>query len=84
MRESQILSKKEFPGSLKTTLTDVLQNNLDSALDISRITLQSNQVLIDKFKVYFLDFFWGFFFLKSKIFVFGFYSMFFLFFLIFS
>ena len=51
MRGSQIRSKEHFGGVLKTTLTEVLQNNLDSALDISKITTESSPVLLNKFKV---------------------------------
>lgn len=50
MRESQIRSKEQFSGSLKDTLTEVLQNSLDSSLEISQITFASSQVLLNKFK----------------------------------
>ena len=53
MRECQISSKIVFDGILKSTLTEVLQNNLDSALDISQITRDSSTILLNKLQVFY-------------------------------
>lgn len=51
MRETQIRSKEVYSGEIKRILTEVLQNNLDSSLEIRRLTAQSDETLIEKFRV---------------------------------
>ena len=51
MRETQIRSKETFAGQVKIILTEVLQNNLDSSLEIRRLTPDSDESLISKFRV---------------------------------
>ena len=51
MRETQIRSKETFAGQIKMILTEVLQNNLDSSLEIRRLTPDSDESLISKFRV---------------------------------
>ena len=51
MRETQIRSKEVYSGEIKNILTEVLQNNLDSSLEIRRLTAESDESLIAKFRV---------------------------------
>ena len=51
MRETQIRSKEVYSGEIKHILTEVLQNNLDSSLEIRRLTAESDESLIEKFRV---------------------------------
>ena len=50
MRETQIRSKEVYSGEIKHILTEVLQNNLDSSLEIRRLTAESDESLIEKFR----------------------------------
>lgn len=51
MRETQIRSKEVYSGEIKHILTEVLQNNLDSSLEIRRLTAESDENLIEKFRI---------------------------------